>query len=343
VLGIALHAANIYAPGSTWLVHDSTTNVVLGWLAEFIHEFRMPGFFWLAGYFTALSLHKVGFRRTLADRLLRLGVPLLVVWIVVNRIQLGLVPLPHSASPGGTGGMPPLFHLWFLVDLILIVPSVGLVGWALKRWPQALARLGQLRALPLVLLLTLVSTTLSVLVRASGVAYVDLLGLTTLYRLSDSVVFFAVGALMRLYRPLHLRFLELPVPVQGLGLALAMALTLPMPALGPVLRELQGMARIFVAWSMVATVMLVCKRLFDRKNAVVDSLVDASYSIYLFHHVLVVALGHWLLGWNAPAMLKFGLVCATTLAVTWSAHRLVISRSRGLRLVLNGRITRAPK
>jgi glucan biosynthesis protein C len=343
-LGLVLHTGNIYTPGSTWLVHDSSTNIVFGWLTDFIHEFRMPGFFWLAGYFSALTMLKVGYGRTMKDRVLRLGVPLLSVWFLVNPIQLFLVDSTQTAEQTlRTGGLPPLFHLWFLADLLLIVPTVGLVHLAVRRWPKVFARASQLGPIQFLLLLTLLSVASSLLARTSRVAYVDLGGVTTLYRLSEALPYFAVGAMMQFSNPLRQRLLEVPLHVHGLGLLLAVLLILPMPALGPVPGEVQNALRIFVAWALISTVLRICTTFFKKRSPIVDSLVDASYTIYLFHHIIVVGLGYWLLGWNAPALLKFATVCLTTLAITWGIHRLFISRSRLLRFLLNGRKGPVPK
>ena len=77
VLGVILHAANIYTIGGGWLVSDEKGNIFFDLLVGAIHEFRMPTFFWISGYFCALTWERSGGVKTLRRRVPRLAVPLI--------------------------------------------------------------------------------------------------------------------------------------------------------------------------------------------------------------------------------------------------------------------------
>jgi len=75
-LGVLLHTANIYQPGILARL-DVEEHWLFGALSNAIHVFRMPAFFWVAGYFCAMTLARSGPSGLLESRLPRLIVPLL--------------------------------------------------------------------------------------------------------------------------------------------------------------------------------------------------------------------------------------------------------------------------
>ena len=78
LLGIALHASLAYVPGIPWPVQDSQQAPWLGLLFLAIHGFRMPLFFLVSGYFTALLWQRRGPLAMLEQRFKRVLVPLLL-------------------------------------------------------------------------------------------------------------------------------------------------------------------------------------------------------------------------------------------------------------------------
>ena len=78
LLGIALHASLAYVPGIPWPVQDAHPAPWLGLLFLAIHGFRMPLFFLLSGFFTALLWQRRGAAAMLAQRYRRVFVPLVL-------------------------------------------------------------------------------------------------------------------------------------------------------------------------------------------------------------------------------------------------------------------------
>lgn len=69
MLGVVLHTANIYSTQGGWLVWDTERNGFFDVLTELIHVFRMPAFFWISGYFCALTFQRSGSQGLLRKRL----------------------------------------------------------------------------------------------------------------------------------------------------------------------------------------------------------------------------------------------------------------------------------
>ncbi len=77
LLGILLHAMMSFLPG-LWLVQDASASPSLGILLILIHGFRMPLFFLVSGFFTAMLWRRRGLKALIQQRLLRILVPCLL-------------------------------------------------------------------------------------------------------------------------------------------------------------------------------------------------------------------------------------------------------------------------
>lgn len=77
LLGIVLHAALSFAP-IPWMVQDSQQSGSYVVLFAFIHGFRMPLFFMLSGFFTAMLWRKRGLESLVKHRCKRILLPLVI-------------------------------------------------------------------------------------------------------------------------------------------------------------------------------------------------------------------------------------------------------------------------
>lgn len=82
LLGIALHAALAYI-GVGWIVSDSQTSSTLGVVVAGIHGFRMPLFFLLSGFFSAMLWRRHGLAGLMAQRTRRILIPLAIGCLTV--------------------------------------------------------------------------------------------------------------------------------------------------------------------------------------------------------------------------------------------------------------------
>ncbi len=85
LLGIVFHASLSFMPVFIgWAVMDVSTSYIAGGFALISHTFRMALFFLIAGFFSAMVLHKTRTRNFLQSRAVRLGVPFIVGWLVLR-------------------------------------------------------------------------------------------------------------------------------------------------------------------------------------------------------------------------------------------------------------------
>ncbi len=131
-LGVVIHVAFnhvTYKTAAPW--KDNLTGTGADLLLLFIHAFRMPAFFILAGFFVAMLIVKNGPQGMLSNRLKRLALPFVVFWPIiiiglstltimfVSKIKLGYVSLDTSLiEKDPNHSFFKTLHLWFLYDLI---------------------------------------------------------------------------------------------------------------------------------------------------------------------------------------------------------------------------------
>ena len=92
LLGIVLHAGLSFA-NVPWVVQDIQQNDAFGILFAAIHGFRMPLFFVMSGFFTAMLWKKFGLKKLLKHRIRRILVPLLLGLITVIPLQNWIIGL----------------------------------------------------------------------------------------------------------------------------------------------------------------------------------------------------------------------------------------------------------
>ncbi len=338
VFGVVLHSATAYSRNGEWVVRDPSGIPFFDMLVQSIHLFRMPAFFWISGYFYALTMSRRSPGVALRRRLTRLAVPLAVTWLTLNVLQeWGTALATHSDPVEAVGDGIGIWHLWFLLDLVImtlvaaaVMPiTVPAAGGLIER---TLARLTVPR---LLLGLTLFSAVTFLFARASGVAYVQVAGVTTLGRLATYFPFFAGGIVM--YRRPEVRRVFLTVPPWLMLLALPVGVYAQSfrKELG-LMAELAAPTENLMVWICIAVVLQGFYRLVSRESRAVQLLNDSSYSIYLFHHSIMVFLVFLFLPVPLGAVVKFLVVASITFTAAVMLHVVVVRRSRLLHFLFNG-------
>ena len=85
LLGIVLHGMMSFIPGIgvIWAVEDSHASPWYGVLLSFIHGWRMPLFFLVSGFFTAMLWRKRGLRELISHRFKRIFIPMLLALFTI--------------------------------------------------------------------------------------------------------------------------------------------------------------------------------------------------------------------------------------------------------------------
>jgi len=90
LLGVVLHGALAYTT-IPWVVRDPSQQPAFDVLVAAIHGFRMPLFFLVSGFFTAMLWQRRGLRQMLRHRWKRIGVPLLIGSLTILPLMYGAI------------------------------------------------------------------------------------------------------------------------------------------------------------------------------------------------------------------------------------------------------------
>jgi hypothetical protein len=114
LLGIVLHAALSFFP-SFWVVSDVRQASAFGIVVSAIHGFRMPLFFVMSGFFSAMLLHRRGRGALVKHRFFRVFLPLLLGMVTIvpatNWIS-GVAMSSSTRKPGGGSSSAKPSTIW---------------------------------------------------------------------------------------------------------------------------------------------------------------------------------------------------------------------------------------
>ena len=362
-LGIVLHVAiNHLTVASPLPWRDPKTSPVADLLLLFIHSFRMPVFFVLAGFFAALLVARRGAGGMLRNRALRLALPFALFWpplfaattvlamVYIHLTVRGVPGIDTALTPARQPGGSPFntMHLWFLYQLFWF----AVLGWAAVRLQPLLpARLREALARGVT---TLAERRWGFAVLALPLAFAGAFypsGMVTesgsflppFAEWVQSGLFFVVGWFIhgRQERLLAL-FAARCKGYAAAGLACFAATVWLLGALhGNRLAALPhpafclAFAYNATAWLWSLALIGGFVRYLPRQNAVLAYLSQSAYWVYLVH--MLGTIGFGILLFNAPfgALTKMALNIAATSLVALASYQLLVRRTP-LGTLLNG-------
>ena len=130
-MGIVLHAALPYFfTGGFWPSDDQSGPIKA--IFEFIHIWRMPVFFMLSGFLSALVISRRSTVYWADHRFKRVALPLLIFWLPIALVLPQIFGYGFKGEfPGSDAIKAEIFfnpnHLWVLIHLLLFVGIVGIM------------------------------------------------------------------------------------------------------------------------------------------------------------------------------------------------------------------------
>jgi len=337
--GIAFHAALPFLAFDVgWPIRDRYTHPVVDVLVWWSSTFRMEVFFILAGFFGHLVLRRRGERAFLANRTVRLGLPLVIGILVLNGAGPPLPDFQNGAwlSPLADWlGRFNLLHLWFLYYLLmlcLLAVAVHRAAASLAHGISARLRAAVSPALDSPVAPLLLGCSTAPLIWATGAwSTPPPIGL-----IPDPLIlcyygiFFGFG--WRLHRrEEHLSRLGSATWLNGLAGAILFIgwiwlLHLNQLQLYPesVLRALGSFAAASIGWLMAFTLIGGFMRYLNRPGRGIRYLADSSYWLYLIHLPFIMGLQYELASSEVHPVLKFGLVLGFTVPSMLVSYHLLV-------------------
>lgn len=349
-LGIVLHAAAAYAVADQTPIpwRDEQRTLAADLSMAFIHAFRMPVFFILAGYFACMLGASRGAAGLLRHRFRRLALPFAMFWPLLwvgsglaamaflNRMVFGEWGLDPRAIPPHLPQGPNTMHLWFLWLLFLFCVLASLALRLPRRWfappAAALAYLGASRWGFAVLALPLVVAGMDY---PRGLIVPSGFFLPPWTEWLHNGLFFAFGFM------LHGRQATLFALFRQRCWGYALAGVPFFIATGSLIeRHGPGLAIAFAyncatwLWSFAAIGLAL--RFLDLRHAALAYLADSAYWVYLLHFPFTILFGALLFEQPLPALVKLALNIAATTLVCLASYQLFV-RHTWISVLLNGK------
>lgn len=352
LLGIPYHTALCYRPpGREWIVNSGPGGAeAFTYLAEFLHLFRMPAFFIVAGYFSAVLLARRSPRAWLRGRWRRVGIPFafsLVTFVPLMNMACELSNLQPAEALASwahnslTSAGYWIRHLWFIVVLLYCSTAAAVLAWRFPSLRAAtlsprvdgwISRRFAACVLALAALLGLWQAVAVELFYKAGLATNVPQELLRIDELIIYAPYFLIGCVIARSPKTLSRLGEFSPVLTIAATVFALASLTFFDTLSPMMGRFVGT---FASVATTQVIIAVARRLAMGPSRVVQKLVSASFVMYLVHMPIIVVLVTIAAGLAVPVTDKALAVMLLSFVLSYCAW-LAISRSALLSFAFNG-------
>ncbi|MBU0490584.1 MAG: acyltransferase family protein [Chloroflexi bacterium] len=369
ILVMLHHVALVYGGIPPFYYFEPPTNDPLAGLVFLVfvlvnQAWFMGAFFLLAGYFTPGSYDRKGPGPFLKDRLLRLGIPIILFIFVLSPISsIGYYLMPSSltgiTTPLTWQAYPHLLGLgplWFVAMLLIF--SLGYAAWRMLTRNRASSSTSDstppsyLRMGIFILALALVSYLVRIIVPLGQEIslFGDVLSFPTIAYLPQYLGFFVIGIVAS--RHDWFRTWSRSTGIVGLMMAAVATVALFPIALISLLIAIENAAQqippfgygtwqsaVYALWDstfavgMCLGLITLFRRFFNGESRFGRFLSQHSYAVYVFHIPIVVWLAYALRDIELAPLLKFGLA-AIIIVPTCFAVAYIVRKIPGVSRIL---------
>lgn len=366
--GVIYHAGLAYSPmmHNIWFAADPGNSPIMDVWGNFLHLFRMPLFFFIAGFFAFLLITKRGVTGFVKNRSLRILLPfviflpligmsfmLLITWAVEN-VTVSIPILDYLTDANNPELAPSTMHLWFLYNLFMfcLVVGAGAVLWSFLQ--SKFVRLKSVNlswdvSPPLILCIFPLLVTPALLLQTAPFPAADKF-YPELWSFGFYGVFFSIGGMLFFNKSLSTQlipyrhyllfssiiaygyfYFQLPKEItieQTLAFANNTSLTIQ--------HVLAVFAEAIIAVNMSLYCLVMGRRYLNQHNQALKFVADSSYWVYLSHIPILLFIQFQLISLDLNMASKFFISAATTLAFGWLTY-LIFVKWTPIGWMLNGR------
>jgi len=351
ILVILHHITMAYGGSGGWFVNESdyypideTTQIVFLLFNAINQSYFMAFFFLLAGYFIPRSFEKKGVSNYTKDRLIRLGIPLVVYVIFISPLTEFIVR-NYAYNQGWTFAEVIINrinnitigvdHLWFILALLVFSGF-----YVLYRRIRPVHIPGREKPFPkdrMILASILVIAVITFAVRiVSPVDTVYILNFK-FGHFTSYVFMFWFGILA--YQGKWFDKLESAQARRWIGIAVCVVVALPFlliimidssaPDITPFMGGLTLESLMFSIWessallSITIGTLYVFKTRLNRSNRILKNMGGSAYTAYIIHVIIIIGFQILLLPIVMPAFLKAALVAVVSIPVIFGLSAVI--------------------
>jgi len=332
------HTAIVYGGSGGWFWREEAnmSNLILVLINTINQSYFMGIFFLLAGYFTPGSFSRKGPWKFLKDRLVRLGVPFLIFFLVLHPMTVAIARTTSGYSfvhawwdatrdldfaPG---------PLWFAEALLIFTLAFALWKAVFDRTGKPVAPV-KFPPAPMLAIAALFIGLVSFAVRLELPVGTEVLWLQLGY-FPGYIALFVVGCVTAESRLLETVRFKIAMP--WILVTAACICVLPVILItrmgagafegGWTLNALfYAVWDPFMALGMILGLLWMAQRWWTRPTLVGDWLARRAFGAYIVHPPLVVGFSVWAAQWAAPSLVKFAVVGAVSCVASFALSGLL--------------------
>jgi glucan biosynthesis protein C len=336
---ILFHAAMIFNPSREFQVNNREVSGLMAiFVNGFIYQWHMPLFMLLAGASSWFALRKRTNRQYVHERFTRIFMPYVFGWFIVcvpmmyiGRLQRRqfsgslweFYPTFFNTGPLNAGGNFTHEHLWFLLYLFIIsLVSLPILRYLASEKARpfisrvadlAQKRLALLFVLPLPIVIS--QWVLRPFFPNNTMALVDDWAYVAFH-----FCFFTYGFLLMSDQ----RFIDAITKNWKLAAVVALGgwgvlrVSWMLIDTRPVLLFLANQAwYVFVTWAFLVALLGAGRIFLNKSSKLLQHTGEIAYPYYIWHNLVVVVLGYFVVQMEASIVVKFLLIVALTTVITW--------------------------
>lgn len=358
--GVFFHAALAYSPmlHPLWLSADTQQSLWVDIVGFFMHLFRMPLFFLIAGLFAAYLVSKRGMKGFITNRAKRVLLPFIIflplcLWAIIapmlaaatsveNKSPVLVMVANALANPADAPPPPPptTMHLWFLYVLVFLY----FLTWVFSYFDWSETRKKFTTIKPLAFIVVVPVLLLPGLLLVSSPLPAPDSFLPQLWAFGFFGLFFAVGYwlfqndnFLGQFSSYWVYLLLGSVFLYTVYFQLMpRQITLPAAPIEPLVNIALKICEAFIAVWMTLVCLVLGKRFLNTPNRSMRFLADSSYWLYIIHVPLLFAVQYPLMDKDWDWGIKFAVSLGITLIIGVVSYVLLV-RWTPIGWMLNGR------
>lgn len=337
---LVLYHVGMFYVSWGWHIKSIHASPAIEPLMRLVNPWRLPLLFFVSGMALRIAMTRADPRRLLSRRTLRLGIPLLFGFLVLNAPQAYYELLAKGeVSPGFLAFWvqyldfdfefsiitPTWNHLWYLAYLLVytfLVVALSpvllpLAAAVLRIWPQRFRHWG--------LIVLLILPFLAYELLLSDRFPVTHTLIDDWFNHANSLTAMLLGYLAGGGSGLSQALDRFRRPLCWLSLALGALLVFGSTG------EAVGAIRVIYGWAVVLALLGLARRHLNRRGKVLAYLNEAMLPYYVLHQTMIVCIGAWLSGLSLPVAAEASLVLGGTILSCLLAYEFLIRRLSLLR------------
>jgi len=346
ILGIFIHSAQVFNPNGIWLISSSSTSALMIFIIDFIHWFRMPAFFVVSGYFCYISLKKYKTSEFISLRVNRILIPFITTVLTLNIFQLYVI----DTTINGTNSFNNYFtkgyfisHLWFLINILFYFFIAIVVKFLSRKFKWIRDILSFCLKFANIYFLFAFLSALEIFILSLNKfnipIYHLILANISPYTILTYSPYFLLGIILSYDKTKMTNLSDRCLICFLLSSILIFTLHLYLEEFDSVIYSIiSNYLHALSTYIITAFLFSLFFKYANRKSNISYFLADSAYTVYLFHHLLVVCFGICLIKINAPWYLGYPILIIAVTTASLFIHKYFIVKYRLLRFLFNGKL-----